>query len=105
MWTWIYRYFTSLKKINPIQWEKEVYTFPERTDINFEIKITEILRKKLSKKYYPHHSFAHTSLEMSEYVHEKNIVDIVRMLESAEYSDTKIPLEERMSLMNEVISL
>lgn len=42
---------------------------------------------------------------MSEYVHEKNIVDIVRMLESAEYSDTKIPLEERMSLMNEVISL
>lgn len=101
-WTWVYRYFVLRKNKNPIIQKTEIYVFPQKEAADFELKMAEILRKKIQKKYTPHMSLAHTSKEMAEYVREKKILDVFQILETAEYGSEKIPLEKRNELISEV---
>ena len=88
------------KKTVPQNFEK--IPFPDISDPDFEVKLALMLRKKIAQKYPPHPSFAHTSDDISLYVREDNVREIIKILETAEYTGNRIPLEKRKEMIQSI---
>lgn len=100
--TWYFYRFFHRKKQEPIVQNVEYSIFPGISDPDFEIKLAFILRQNIAQKYPPHPSFAHTSDDISLYVREDDIREIIKILETAEYTGNSIPLERRKEMIQSI---
>ena len=91
--------FITRKTQKTIPQNLEKIHFPDISDTDFEVKLALLLRQKIAQKYPPYPSFAHTSDDISLYVREDDIREIIKILETAEYTGNRIPLEKRKEMI------
>ena len=94
--------FITRKTQKTIPQNLEKIHFPDISDTDFEVKLALLLRQKIAQKYPPYPSFAHTSDDISLYVREDDIREIIKILETAEYTGNRIPLEKRKEMIQSI---
>jgi Ni,Fe-hydrogenase I cytochrome b subunit len=90
------------KKIAPI---KDTYSIHlvEINDTQYIQKTIQEIRKYITIKKEPKHSWAHLPLEISRYFPSNNLIRILAKLETTKYSGKDLSTEEIITIQSDLI--
>lgn len=66
---------------------------------DFLIDAAQHLRSAISHIYIPHHGYAHTAREITQYVDDPTIISLLSKIEHAEYGPYDLSREDRVSII------